>query len=270
MTMEMESLLSRAAAELALRSEVESTLACLLQDVETAHTLGQSLEYYNELHQCRQKLEALQVRYDDRTAAWEADRREKERLGMVLLEQIVKLSAREVEEETKRKEMELKVQRLEEEQRIARERFAAQLLLPPQLQKQDTQNEAPYIENGIGGDTTIQTVITNQETIKLTSEATPADNFPIQPDEGEGIVTSTTSTIMHVSEVDAPSSLTKLSSANNATEEEFAPHNLNETTLMNIFAHLDPLDVMNFAQANKSLLTKGNIMFGMGTSGEEG
>lgn len=270
--MTMESLLSRAAAELALRTEVESTLACLLQDVETAYTLGQSLEYYNELHQCRQKLEALQVRYDDRTAAWEADRREKERLGMVLLEQIVKLSAREVEEETKRKEMELKVQRLEEEQRIARERFAAQLVLLPEQQKQmqDAQNEAPYIENDIGGDTAIQTVITNQETIKLTSEATPSDNIPIQPNEGEGIVTATTSTIMHVSEVDAKSSLTKLSSANNATEEEFAPHNLNESTLMNIFAHLDPLDVMNFAQANKALLTKVNIMFGMGTSGEEG
>jgi hypothetical protein len=268
MMMEMESLLSRAAAELALRTEVESTLTALLQDVETAHNLGKSLEFHNELHKCRQKLEALQVRYEDRMAAWEADRREKERLGMVLLEQIVKLSAREVEEEKKRKEMELEIQRLEDEQRIAMESFEAQLVLGEQQnQKRETHHdEAANIDKEIGEEILAnQTKITKQRMTKLA---------------GQGDVITSTSTLIYSPEANASSSPTGTTPSSKTTAAKdnvlenkafssFDPHKLNEATLMKIFAFLDPLDVMSFAQANKALLSKVNIMFGMSSSGEE-
>ncbi|KAL3762656.1 hypothetical protein ACHAWU_001601 [Discostella pseudostelligera] len=264
--MAMESLLSQAAAELALRTEVESTLTSILQDVETAHNLSQSLEHYNELHQCRQKLKALQVRYEDREAAWEADRREKERLGLVLLEEIVKLSAREVEEEKRRHELERKVQQLEEEHRIASERLAAQVGLPTQ--------QLANFDDTTRGEMMNQTAITN--------EGMNAPLSPTKPEEGAtgDVITSTS---IHVLETDAPPLLTNLPTTPSSkiiatketseleaiSESSFAPHNLNEATLMNIFANLDPLDVMSFAQANKALLSKVNIMFGMGSSGDE-
>ena len=101
----MEHLLSQAAAELEIRTEVQSTLTSILQDVEHAHALEQSLRAHNKLHQCREQLAALKVRYEDREAAWVADRREKERLGMLLLEEVVKLSAREVNGEKSMEEM---------------------------------------------------------------------------------------------------------------------------------------------------------------------
>ena len=69
----MENLLLQAAAELNTRSEVESTLTSILQDVEHAHTLEKSLHTHNELNNCKEQLNALTVRYEDREAAWESD-----------------------------------------------------------------------------------------------------------------------------------------------------------------------------------------------------
>jgi hypothetical protein len=274
-TMAMESLLSQAAAELALRTEVESTLISILQDVETAHNLGQSLEYYNELHQCRHKLKALQVRYEDREAAWEADRREKERLGFVLLEEIVKLSAREVEEEKRRHELERKVQQLEEEHRTASESLTAQEVVPTQL--------LANFDDTTRGEMMNQTAFANQEISGLASRATPDNNIPTKSEQGEkGEVTTSTSTIIHAPDTVAPSPITNVPTTPSSkiatketndleeiSESSFAPHKLNEATLMNIFANLDPLDVMSFAQANKVLLSKVNIMFGMESSAAE-
>jgi len=141
----MENLLLQAAAELNTRSEVESTLTSILQDVEHAHTLENSLHTHNELNNCKEQLNALKVRYEDREAAWESDRREKERLGMLFMEEIVKLSAREVKGEKSRREMELRLMQLENEKKSWLEAkvihssavyFAlmCRRLLPPRLQ----------------------------------------------------------------------------------------------------------------------------------------
>ena len=109
----MEHLLSQAAADLKIRSAVEATLGSVLHDVETAYTLEQALRNHNALQHYRDKLGALKVRYEEREALWEEERREKERLGLLLTEEIVKLSAHELKEEKLKEDMKMKIKQLE-------------------------------------------------------------------------------------------------------------------------------------------------------------
>jgi hypothetical protein len=99
----MEHLLTQAAYDISIRSQVEETLSSILHDVETAYSLEQSLNNHNVLRDIKEKYAALQLRYEEREAVWEMERREKERLGVALLEEIVKLSARGVREEKERR-----------------------------------------------------------------------------------------------------------------------------------------------------------------------
>ncbi|KAL7541120.1 hypothetical protein ACHAXR_010649 [Thalassiosira sp. AJA248-18] len=251
----MEHILSQAAAELAIRSEVESTLTSLLQDVEHAHTLEQSLRAHNELHQCREKFAALKVRYEDREAAWVADRREKERLGMLLLDEIVKLSAREVEGEKNKREMELKLEQMEDDKRRGTVLSAA-----PCVEKEDVK-----IKDDAGQK------VSDEKGDKVVSES--SNNNSPSDDLGERQVITDAANDDKEKMVEGSSDATPAAaddtSASTATDQRFVPHSLNETTLMNIFAYADPLDVMNFAQTNKALLSKVNVMFGMGSGEEE-
>mmetsp|Transcript_30651 Transcript_30651/g.64873 ORF Transcript_30651/g.64873 Transcript_30651/m.64873 type:complete len:632 (+) Transcript_30651:130-2025(+) len=271
----MENLLSQAAAELTIRSAVETTLTLLLQDVEHAHALEQSLRAHNKLHQCREQLAALTVRYEDREAAWEADRREKERLGTLLLEEIVKLSAREVKGEESKREMELRLRELEDGERS--------VAVVQQQQQQNNEQNVPAggekkEEGGMKQNDASQTADMNEDGQRKVSEAADG-NIPIDPEEKKQIISDTTNNATDAKAAEgsnASGSPTKVPDETGTVTEEskepndsqsFAPHKLDETTLMNIFAYLDPLDVMNFAQINKALLSKVNVMFGMG--GEE-
>lgn len=280
----MASLLSRAAAELALRTEVESTLTSILRDVEHAHALGQSLEYHDELRRCRRQLEAFKVRYDDREAAWEADRREKERLGMVLLEEIVKLSARETNAEKKRgKDAAVELHRPEEEGRVADERVATQKVVPSQQQQhqqqlRDTRDDSVDYGRNIQEDSLTQKISIPDQGMNKVMPSEPISNGNKENLEGSDRVYSAAT---NNAPDDKASSRTKLpaTAEKNTTHESnlletsvissFVPHKLDEATLMNIFGYVDPIDVMSFAHTNKALLSKVNVMFGVGGGGEE-
>ena len=266
----MEGLLSRAAAELAIRSEVQSTLTSILHDVEHASSLGASLRHRDEVRRCEDRLASLRARYDDIEAAWEADRKEKERLGMMLLGEIVELSARVVRRDARAREMESRMRLLEDEKEralAAGGTFAA-----------STARDRRAAVDDEGG---------------FAEEATTVDDDDPGRDEEGGEVSSsvaTTTTTTNVGEAKAsaeagsgpppaaepPSIATIVGAPSTTTETDaaalFVPHELDETTLMSIFAYLDPLDVMNFAQANRALLHKVNLMFGMGagSAGGEG
>ena len=231
--------------------------------MEHAHSLEQSLNAHCELQQCQEDLSALRVRYEDREAAWEADRREKERLGTLFLEEIVKLSAREVEGEKSKKEMELKVKKLEDELKTRADVAPSQNNRIAVVEKEENAEvgEPSQLVSGIekeGGKmisepdskTIPATDLEGKESIPDTTIVVD-DNKPAE----EGGVEPTPATA-------AP----EKSTTNNAEEVQgFVPHNLDETALMEIFSYLDPMEVMNFAQTNKALLSKVNIMFGMGS-----
>lgn len=270
----MERLLSQAAAELAIRSEVNHTLTTLLQDVEHAHALEQSLHAHNELHRYRENYAALKVRYEDREAAWEADRREKDRLGRLLLEEIVKLSARETKAEKSKEELELRLRQLEDEKRSDAKRFA----MPQQQNKLGGEAGLEGKEEGKEGAIYENITQTSNYDGQDSPEASHSDYATPGGDQVD-IGTPTASggkqmppdTTNPTEEKHAEGSV-KSPATINATEapnsQEFVPHDLDESTLMEIFAYSDPLDVMNFAQTNRALLSKVNIMFGMG-GGEE-
>jgi len=256
----MEHLLSLASAELAIRSEVESTLSALLQDVEHALTLEQSLHAHNELHQCREQLASLKVRYEDREAAWQADRKEKERLGKMLLKEIVKLSAREMEGEKSKKEMELKLRQLEEEKLRVGESFARQ-----QQNKQDVADDVDKAQGLIKHDAGQSQTEVGQEDGREGSES--GSNNAADP-EGNQTTPNTTNATERKRIEGGNESPDFIAASKESSNQVFVPHDLDETTLMEVFAYLDPLDVMNFAQTNKALLSKVNIMFGM-SNGED-
>eukprot|EP00581_Thalassiosira_minuscula_P012192 CAMPEP_0183715502 /NCGR_PEP_ID=MMETSP0737-20130205/9687_1 /TAXON_ID=385413 /ORGANISM="Thalassiosira miniscula, Strain CCMP1093" /LENGTH=630 /DNA_ID=CAMNT_0025944597 /DNA_START=14 /DNA_END=1906 /DNA_ORIENTATION=- len=247
----MEQLLSRAANELAIRSEVQATLTTLLQDVEHAHNLEQTLRSHNEVYRLREQLEALQVRYDDREAAWLEDKREKERLGRVLLEQIVQLSAREVEGEKSRVEMKRRMQKLEEEKKMAVERNLINVKKTDGAEVADKKEEATIKQNDLS----------QASTFDEKDQKAPEANGNKPTDEGNHIISDTTTT-------EDEKKVEGSDKSNNETIQKLVPHDLNDTTLMTIVEYSDPLDVMNFAQTNKALLRKVNIMFGMASDDE--
>ena len=274
--MTMENLLLQAAAELNVRSEVESTLTSILQDVEHAHTLEKSLHTHNELNNCKEQLNALKIRYEDREAAWESDRREKERLGMLLMEEIVKLSAREVKGEKSRREMELRLMQLENEKKSWIEA------------KKSSSSSSSSSNN-----TQVSQQPSARQSEKIEVVADEEDNVVQQPEipdqqQTTTVESSTDEKIQNITEaiISDTTSEAKVTEEDNGTpraanstnkdgdnntpkddqqqdEQLFVPHKLDEETLMVIFAYLDPLDVMSFAQTNKALLKKVNIMFGM-------
>ena len=279
----MENLLSRAAAELTIRLEVESTLKSLLQDVEHAHSLEQSLCAHNELHQCKEQLNALKVRYEDREAAWEADRREKERLGMLLMEEIVKLSAREVKGDKCKREMEIRLQQLENGKSVwLADKSSSGGFIQQQQQQQQSDSNTQNLVSDVNGDKEREDIKQHSpnQTTTIKEENDKTEPSSAKGDIGEKVVTSEDETSKYSNaKVTAPednnnNALPTTNSDGGDTikeegleeEERFVPHKLDEATLMIMFAYLDPLDVMNFAQTNKALLSKVNVMFGMGSS----
>mmetsp|Transcript_8960 Transcript_8960/g.19251 ORF Transcript_8960/g.19251 Transcript_8960/m.19251 type:complete len:637 (-) Transcript_8960:29-1939(-) len=266
-------LLSRAAAELAARSEVDAVLTSLLQDVEHAHSLEQSLNAQNELRTCRANLEALRARYDDREAAWEADRREKERLGLLLLEQVVKLSAREVQNYHD-KEADLKArERLEEEKRaalIAADEAASKT--PASLAingAADGVSKSGKEEGSNNG--TKETLCSSENNTPSLQEDEIASNTisceEAKPKTQAGAVSTHNVPNLDERALENPSiegQLSKESSTQTACPESpILPHDLDDKSLMLIFEYLDPMEVMNLAQSYKTLFKRVNIMFGM-------
>jgi len=276
----MENLLLQAAAELNTRSEVESTLKSILQDVEHAHTLENSLHTHNELNNCKEQLNALTVRYEDREAAWESDRREKERLGMLFMEEIVKLSAREVKGEKSRREMELRLMQLENEKKswLEARKSSSSSSDNTQVSQQPSARQSEKIEAVADEEDNVvqqpeipdqqQTTTVESSTDKKIQNSTKetiisdtSEAKVTEEREGDGTPRAANSTIK---EGDNTTPKDEQQKEEEPTDEQlFVPHKLDEETLMVIFAYLDPLDVMSFAQTNKALLKKVNIMFGM-------
>ena len=259
-------LLSRAAAELAVRSEVDAVLTSLLQDVEHAHSLEQSLNAQNALHTCRTDLEALRARYDAREAAWEADRREKERLGLLLLEQVVKLSAREVQSD-RDKEVDLKArERLEEEKRaalIAADEAASKT--PASLTLNGTADGAAKTAKDEGSNN--GTKAENNNTPSPQEEETASHEEAKPETQADAVSSQNVSNLngQPLDNISIEGQLSKELSAQATCQAEppILPHDLDDKSLMLIFEYLDPMEVMNLAQSYKTLFKKVNIMFGM-------
>ena len=298
----MEGLLSRASYELAIRSEVQTTLTSILHDIEHAAHLTQTIQSQHELQHYQARLEALQARYNDREVAWLEEKKERERLGNLLLGQILDLSANVVKKDEDGREKEVTICTLQEEKnRLLMSATAAggdinyqgtsitaaatshadvlaeaEDLLRQGMASKSSENPTPEKELS-PSTTTVDVVVTdvNNNTDHAEKEGRPEI---LSVDDTTAIMT-TTIAINGVTEsmVIQGGNVASLNAAAApggtiiAVVEErtkFVPHELNETTLMNIFAYADPMDVMNFAQTNKALLRKVNVMFGM-ESGEE-
>lgn len=250
----MEHLLSQAAADLTIRSEVESTLRSVLHDVEQAYTLEQALRNHNALEHYHEQLGALKVRYEEREALWEEERMEKERLGMLLMEEIVKLSAHELKEEKLKREMEVKIQQLEVEKDDMLQKQKQQLAsvkaeleaeistssdVRIEMTKQDSEVPTPTHANAATSET-------NSSTIILESQEAHASSTQVEEPKQEQVVevVETEAVISAVSEI-----LTSME----------------DSALMTIFAFLDPVEIMNLAQMNKKMYSNVNMMFGQPT-----
>lgn len=251
----MEHLLSQAAADLTIRSEVESTLRSVLHDVEQAYTLEQALRNHNALEHYQEQLGALKVRYEEREALWEEERMEKERLGMLLMEEIVKLSAHELKEEKLKREMEVKIQQLEVEKDDLLQKQKQQLASAKaeleaetstssdvriEMTKQESEVPTPTHANAAVSETKSSTII-----LETTEEAHASSTQVEEPKQEQVVeIVETVPVISPVSEI-----LTSME----------------DSALMTIFAFLDPVEIMNLAQMNKNMYSKVNMMFGQPT-----
>lgn len=240
----MERLLSQAAADLTIRSAVEATLGSVLHDVEAAYTLEQALRNHNALQHYHEKLGALKLRYEEREALWEEERREKERLGLLLTEEIVKLSAHELKEEKLKKEMEMKIKQLE----IERDEL---LKLHQNISIEVRESDA-----------TIPSAVENV-TQNEVEAPTPTHANIAAPERKSPIIEE------HVTDVPSLKE-SKEQIEDLKTEAISSPLptiaallvNMEEPALMAIFAFQSPLEIMNLAQINKAMYSKVNAMFG--------
>ncbi len=251
----MELLLSQAAADLKIRSAVEATLGSVLHDVETAYTLEQALCNHNALQHYRDKLGALKVRYEEREALWEEERREKERLGLLLTEEIVKLSAHELKEEKLKKDMKMKIKQLE----IERD----DLLKLQQAQSTAVRDSNIIIPSAVENATLKEAespTPTHANVVASEIKKSPVD---VESKAHESAVDSVEESKKEGEEIEAET--IALSSPPSATPSPTIAELLvamEEPALMAIFAFLSPLEIMNLAQINKAMYSKVNIMFG--------
>ena len=246
----MEHLLSQAAADLTIRSAVEATLRSVLHDVEHAYTLEQALRNHNALQHYHEQLGALKLRYEEREALWEEERREKERLGLLLTEEIVKLSFHELKEEKLKKEMEMKIKQLE----IERE----DLLKQQQTQSIAVRVESDVITPSVVEDATIKNEAEAPTPTHANNVAGPETKAPISveaQDHASAIPLEESKEQVEVLKTEAITS----SSTTNIAELLV---NMEEPALMAIFAFLSPLEIMNLAQINRAMYSKVNTMFG--------
>jgi hypothetical protein len=240
----MEHLLSQAAVDLTIRSEVETTLRSVLHDVEHAYTLEQALRNHNALQHYHDKLGALKVRYEEREALWEEERREKERLGLLLTEEIVKLSAHELREEKLKRDMQMKIQQLEIEMED---------LLMQQKQSKAVRLESDAINS------------TNATSYEVEAPTPTHANVAAPKTESKRIVEAQA----HASDAVPPEEPTEqVEVVKMETSISSAPTiaelliNMEEPALMAIFAYLSPVEIMNLAQINRAMYSKVNGMFG--------
>ncbi|KAL3795848.1 hypothetical protein ACHAWO_010140 [Cyclotella atomus] len=236
----MEHLLTQAAYDISIRSQVEETLSSILHDVETAYSLEQSLNNHNVLRDLQEKYAAIQLRYEEREAVWEMERREKERLGVALLEEIVKLSARGVREEKERRSLEMQLQRLMSDGKQSADLSA--------VTKNQESAAPPHVAKGINE-------------LSLEDPATDVGESA-QLEETGPVPTSDDTTNDDAAVCQKEEPITE-GSANKVT---INLHELNESILMNMFSFMDPMDVMNFAQINKAMFTRIDTLFGMGST----
>lgn len=250
----MEHLLSQAAADLTIRSAVEATLGSVLHDVEAAYTLEQALRNHNALQHYRDKLGALKVRYEEREALWEEERREKERLGLLLTEEIVKLSAHELKEEKLKKDMEMKIKQLEIERNDLLKLQQAQstavrdsdIIIPSSVENA-TLNEAksptPTHANVVAFERKSPVIVESK------AHVSAVDSLEESKKQGKDL------------EAEAISSSSPTAASPSLTIAELLV-DMEEPALMAIFAFLSPLEIMNLAQINKAMYSKVNAMFG--------
>jgi len=250
----MEHLLSQAAADLTIRSAVEATLGSVLHDVEAAYTLEQALRNHNALQHYRDKLGALKVRYEEREALWEEERREKERLGLLLTEEIVKLSAHELKEEKLKKDMEMKIKQLEIERndllKLQQAQSAAvrdsDIIIPSSVENA-TLNEAksptPTHANVVAFERKSPVIVESK------AHVSAVDSLEESKKQGKDL------------EAEAISSSSPTAASPSLTIAELLV-DMEEPALMAIFAFLSPLEIMNLAQINKAMYSKVNAMFG--------
>lgn len=238
----MDHLLSQAAADLKIRSAVEATLGSVLHDVEAAYTLEQALRNHNALQHYHEKLGALKLRYEEREALWEEERREKERLGLLLTEEFVKLSAHELKEEKLKKDMAMKIKQLEIErddllklqQNKSIEVRESDVTIPSAVEN--------VTQNGAETPTPTHANVTATEIKSPMVEPTAAPSLEEPKEQVEDLKTDAIS-----------SPLPKIAELLVKMEE---------SALMAIFAFQSPLEIMNLAQINKAMYSRVNAMFG--------
>ncbi|KAL7436990.1 hypothetical protein ACHAXM_005412 [Skeletonema potamos] len=240
----MEHLLSQAAVDLTIRSEVETTLRSVLHDVEHAYTLEQALRNHNALQHYHDKLGALKVRYEEREALWEEERREKERLGLLLTEEIVKLSAHELREEKLKRDMQMKIQQLEIEME--------------DLLKQQKQSKAVRLESDAINSTNATSYEVEAPTPTHANVAAPKTQSQ-RIVEAQAHASDAVPPEEPTEQVEVVKMETSISSAPTIAELLI---NMEEPALMAIFAYLSPVEIMNLAQINRAMYSKVNAMFG--------
>lgn len=223
----------------------------------------------------QKKYAALKARYDEREAAWALEAREKERLGVQLMEEIVRLSAREVLEERERKEL---IERLENAKNVALDEQSTgpkNVVRGSSIQgetKADDTSPTDFQNEFQSGESPLNQV--------GTSERAEYENIP--PDlTVKGDVNSV---LKYPGETSLDTENQNISSASAAIKvmeqqheqqqppmqhRDLLPQDLDDISLMNVFAFLDPLDVIYFAQTNKAMFSKIDILFGSGGSSSE-
>eukprot|EP00984_Skeletonema_dohrnii_P022626 scaffold11728_cov66-Skeletonema_dohrnii-CCMP3373.AAC.1 len=246
----MEHLLSQAAADLTIRSAVEATLRSVLHDVEHAYTLEQALRNHNALQHYHEQVGALKLRYEEREALWEVERRDKERLGLLLTEEIVKLSFHELKEEKLKKEMKMKIKQLE----IERE----DLLKQQQTRSIAVRVESDAITPSAVEDATMKNEAETPTPTHANNVAATETKSPIS-EEAQAHV-NTTPMEESKEQVEVLKTETIASSSTTTIAELLV--NMEEPALMAIFAFLSPLEIMNLAQINRAMYSKVNTMFG--------
>jgi len=249
--------LHTAARNLEIRNTVSSTLSSLLTDIELAHNLQTQLKSANVISKLEHELSSMKHQLEEIQAMRYEELKQSQALGDVFVSELVRTSVKlgelesfYVENEEKvvnYNDMKCKLERAEEVVRTMKMRKSLNQNWDKTESDLNTTDDA---EPSLLKD---DEVVQQEGTIpKETPSAAAASVTPETTTEPTAAAKNTTDQHQPA----APPNIEQ--------EKVISFEDIDETTLLNIFAYLDAYDILSTAQVNVSLYSMVDSLFGLG------
>jgi len=250
---------------LQIRVEVEHVLQSILQDVESAHTLTNTLRHTRQLSHLQKQYQTTLAELEERRIYDETQRENRESVGdafvgelWILNSKLTKLTQWKVQNEHKILEFEEVQRRLSRSEELLRS-----------MERNQSLTNNPHVNYASDTTPTAPTNTTTTESAASSNQSATAhssDVIPTSSPTNESIVNVQTEEI-HSTPAPAPENASPTAPPSVVPPPQDAPGlmNIDTANLLEVFSYLEAFDVLNTAQINISFYSRVDSLFGIGS-----